>query len=559
MIMKKLLIIILTIALVPLLNSCDDFEEINKSPNDVNQVDPSFLFTTNTRNITYMYSDQGYWDAQIASTVQYYNVGDGYQSEEFNALLWTPGFASPWESIYSNLVDVQAMSDLSIEEGNTFLEAVALVYRAMFIDLAAKMYGDVPFSEINKLEEGIVFPKYDTQKEIYETLLIDLKTAKNMIEAIPGSTVPVLDGYDLLYGGDKSKWIKFINSLRIRMCLLLNNKKAELNVNVDAEFQDAAQNVFTSNDDNAVLNYLGNSAGTSFANGPIRSGELSYAERMGLGFLNTLRDQNDPRLYRWLRPVEKKWDMDIATETTIQYTDPLGQTFPVEVLPYPSGYDLDTNMYVGLPVGYQKSWTSYNAGPQATSVEPKTTPFNSRLADMYFQDANEYVGMVVITYSEVEFILAEAAAIGAFGVNDAEGHYKDAIEASMNDWGIFGDYVGGFDFDDFYSQANVDLSQATNTHERIMTQKYISMFFRMEPWFDWRRTGYPDFEPPVDADQPALTIRYLYNTPNPPDPAYVANYNEAVDRLEKSEFVQGPSKDDTRSRMWLLQGTGKPY
>jgi hypothetical protein len=251
--------------------------------------------------------------------------------------------------------------------------------------------------------------------------------------------------------------------------------------------------------------------------------------------------------------------MDVATETTIQYTDPLGQTFPVELLPYPSGFDLDTNLYVGLPVGYQKSWTSYNAGPQATSVEPKTTPFNSRLADMYFQDANEYVGMVVITYSEVEFILAEAAAIGAFGVNDAESHYKKAIIASMNDWGIFGDYVGGFDIDEFYSHASVDLSQATNQHERIMTQKYISMFFRMEPWFDWRRTGYPDFEPPVDADQPALTIRFLYNTPNPPDPAYVAKYNEAVDRLEKSDFVQGPSKDDTRSRMWLLQGTNKPY
>ncbi len=558
--MKKILKIILTVALIPISMSCDDFEEINVSPNDVSKVDPSFLFTTNTRNIAYTYSEQGYWNAQIASTVQYFNVGDGYQSEQYNALLWTPGFASPWESIYSNLVDVQAMSDLAVEEGNTFLEAVALVYRAMFIDLAAKMYGDVPFSEINKLDEGIVFPKYDTQKEIYETILIDLKTAKNMIEGISGNEVPVLDGYDLLYDGDKSKWIKFVNSLRIRMCLLLNNKKAELSVNVDAEFQDAAQNVFTSSDDNAVLNYLGNSGGTSFSRGPINSSELTYADRMGLGFVNTLRDQNDPRLYRWLRPVEKKWDMDVATATTVEYTDPLGQSFPVEVLPYPNGYnDLDTSLYVGLPVGYQKSWTSYNAGPQASSVEPKTTPFNSRLAEMYFQNANEYVGMVIITYSEVEFILAEAAAIGAFGVNDAESHYKNAIEASMDDWGILGDYVGGFDFDEYYSQEEVDLSQATNEHERIMIQKYVSMFFRPESWFDWRRTGYPDLEPPVDADQPAIPIRYLYDTPNPPDPAYVAYYNEAVDRLEKSNFVQRPSNDDTRSRMWLLQGTGLPY
>ncbi len=557
--MKKLAIIILSVTIIPFINSCSDFEELNVSPNDVSDVDPSFLLTTNTRNLAYTYSEFGYWGSRIPSLLQYYQVGDGYKSEELNALYWVPGTSSPWESIYARLVNVQAMSDLSKEEENVFIEAAALVYRAVLIDLASKVYGDVPFSETNKLDEGIVFPKYDQQKEIYETLLIDLKTAKTMIEGLDAE-LPVLDGYDLLYNGDKSKWIKFINSLRIRMCLLLNNKKGEMNVDVDAEFQDAVQNVFTSNDDNAVLNYLGNSESTSFRGGPFVASELTYARRMGLTFLNSLRDQNDPRMYRWLRPVERKWDNDVATETMIEYTDPLGQTFDVELLPYPAGYvDLDTNLYVGLPIGNRASWTSYNAGPYATSVEPKTTPFNSRLSDIYFQNANEYVGMNIITYSEVEFILAEVASIGAFGVTDAESHYRDAIEASMNEWGVFDDYVGGFDFDDFYNHASVDLTQAANEHERIMTQKYISMFFRAEPWFDWRRTGYPDFVVPADADQPAIPIRYHYDTPNPPDPQYVEKYSVAVDRLEKTDFVQVPSKDDTRSRMWLLQGTNLPY
>lgn len=558
--MKKIITVILSIAFISIINSCSDFDEINVSPNDVSELTPNFLLTTNTRNLAYIYSDFGYWNSRIPSLLQYYQVGDGYKSEEFNALYWQPGGHSPWESIYLSLVDVKAMSDLSVEEGNVFTEAAALVYRAVFIDLVSKIYGDVPFSEINQLDDGIVFPKYDEQKEIYETLLVDLKTAKNMIEGISGSKVPVLDGYDLLYNGDKSKWIKFINSLRIRMCLLLNNKKADLSVNIDAEFQDAAQDVFTSSADNAVLNYLGNSPGTSFRGGPFNASELTYARRMGLGFLNTLRDQNDPRLYRWLRPVEKNWDKEIDVEKTIQITDPLGQTFSVTKLPYPDDYeDLDTNLYVGLPVGKKDSWTIYNAGPQATSVEPKTSPFISRLSDIYFQNANKYIGMNIITYSEVEFILAEVAAIGAFGVNDAEGHYKKAIEASMDEWGIFNDYVGGFDFNNFYSQESVDLSKATNKHERIMIQKWVSMFFRTEPWFDWRRTGYPDFEVPFDSDQPALPIRYHYDLPNPPDPQYVEYYNQAVDRLEKTEYVQIGSKDDYRSRMWLLQNTGKPY
>ena len=315
-----------------------------------------------------------------------------------------------------------------------------------------------------------------------------------------------------------------------------------------------------SSDDNATLHYLGNSRGTSFRGGPFNASELTYARRMGLGFLNTLREVNDPRLYRWLRPVEKKWDIDVIDESTVQYTDPLGQEFSITKLPYPSGYeDLDTSLYVGLPVGNKDSWTSYNAGPQSSSVEPKTNPFNSRLSDMYFQNSNEYIGMDIITYSEVEFILAEAAAIGTFGVNDAETHYKNAIRASMNEWGIFDDYVGGFNFDQFYNQELIDLTKADNQHERIMNQKYVSMFFRAEPWFDWRRTGYPDFEAPYDSDQPVLPIRYHYDTPNPPDPQYVANYNEAVERLEKTEYAKSPTKDDIRSKMWLLQGTNQPY
>jgi beta-xylosidase len=35
--------------------------------------------------------------------------------------------------------------------------------------------------------------------------------------------------------------------------------------------------------------------------------------------------------------------------------------------------------------------------------------------------------MNIITYSEVEFVLAEAAAVEAFGVNDKEDYYKKAI------------------------------------------------------------------------------------------------------------------------------------
>ena len=554
--MKKTLIIILSIAFISFFNSCNDFDEINESPNSVVSVSPNYLLTTTTVALAKSYGNLAEMDSRLSNLLTYNQVGNGYHAEQFNAYYWEE---SSWSGYYGNLVNVFSMYDLSVEEENDFIAAAALVYKAVFFDLITKLWGDCPFSESNQLDEGIIFPKYDEQKDIYETLLTELRTAKEMIEGITSSTLPVLDGYDLLYDGDQSKWIKFINSLRIRMCLLLYNKKDELSIDIEEEFQDAVKDVFTSKDDDAVMYYLGTSSDNSFEKGPFNNSEYSFSTRTGQSFLDSLRKQNDPRMYRWLRPVETKWDMNISAETSIDYTDPLGQSFTIELLPYPDGYDLDTNMYVGLPVGNDQSWTGYNAGPNSGSVEPKTTPYLSRLADMYYQDASDYVYMKIITYSEVEFILAEAAAMGAFGVSDAETHYKNAIEASMDEWGIFDDYVGGFDFDEFYSQESVDLSKASNKHERVMVQKWISMWHRAEPWFDWRRTGYPYFEPAYEADQPALPIRYIYETPDPPVDENVEKYNEAVNRLEKTDYVQIESNDDHRSRIWLLQGTGIPY
>jgi len=56
-----------------------------------------------------------------------------------------------------------------------------------------------------------------------------------------------------------------------------------------------------------------------------------------------------------------------------------------------------------------------------------------------------------------------------------------------------------------------------------------------------------------------LPLRFFYPSPNQ-DPKYLVNYNAAVDRLEATPNVPtGQSKDHSYSKMWLLQGTGKPW
>ena len=162
-------------------------------------------------------------------------------------------------------------------------------------------------------------------------------------------------------------------------------------------------------------------------------------------------------------------------------------------------------------------------------------------------------------YSEVEFLLAEAAQRGGFTISDPETHYKNGIIASMNRWGVT-DGSNGFVFNTFYNNPKVIFAGASDKLERILEQKWISGWLTVEPWFDYRRTGYPALVVgPVTQYGKALPLRYMYPVPSQ-DPKYLVNYSAAVAKLEATGFVPtGQSKDHSYSKMWLLQGTGKPY
>ena len=167
--------------------------------------------------------------------------------------------------------------------------------------------------------------------------------------------------------------------------------------------------------------------------------------------------------------------------------------------------------------------------------------------------------MDLIMYSEVEFLLAEAAQRGGFSVSDPETHYKNGIIASMNRWGVT-DGANGFSFANYYANAKVNYSAASNKLERIMDQKWISSWLTVESWFDYRRTGLPALVTgPVTQYGPAIPLRFLYPVPSQ-DPKYLVNYNAAVAKLVSTSYVPtGQSKDHNYSKIWVLQGTGKPY
>ena len=60
------------------------------------------------------------------------------------------------------------------------------------------MWGDIPYTEAFQLEEELLYPAYDSQETLYNTILAELKTAADMFNTA-GEDIGV---GDFMFEGD---------------------------------------------------------------------------------------------------------------------------------------------------------------------------------------------------------------------------------------------------------------------------------------------------------------------------------------------------------------------
>ncbi|MBK8444353.1 MAG: SusD/RagB family nutrient-binding outer membrane lipoprotein [Sphingobacteriales bacterium] len=202
---------------------CDkDFEEINDNPNEPSSV-PSGLLTAdivrvlgNSMYSTFVGGDMGSCWGQHWSKVQ-------YNDEERYVPRGTVITDLVWKNIYESVIsDARSMQKIATEEGNKNMQGVALVLQAYGYALLTDVFGDIPFSEAMKADEGIFSPKYDKQEDVYTGVLQMLDEANTLLTA-DGATITATS--DLVYGGDYMKWKKFANSLKFRCLMRISGKK----------------------------------------------------------------------------------------------------------------------------------------------------------------------------------------------------------------------------------------------------------------------------------------------------------------------------------------------
>ena len=233
---------------------------------------------------------------------------------------------------------------------------------------------------------------------------------------------------------------------------------------------------------------------------------------------------------------------------------------------------LDTELYVGMPpaLGNPDAWNKNDAVVTSeikNNFKPDiygsegSNPHSSYLADMYQQNSHPLVKSVLMTSADVHFILAEAALRGWISSNAID-HYKAGIMASLDEYSIAdGDNkvydlntqkIVAFDLGAFMTAAENEYSNAADKMEPILTQRWISNFLNIDAWFPWRRTGLPNLGANLIAGPFGEKIPVRFGYDSNAKILNAENVDAAISRLS-------PAVDDHWSKMWLLQGTDKPW
>ena len=361
-------------------------------------------------------------------------------------------FVGTFPVFYANYLQVR-----KITESKGYIYAWANIIRVAVMLRVTDTYGPIPYS---KTGEGQLVVEYDAVRNVYHQMINDLNnsiaTLANFAkEPGEGGIVPIAE-FDLVYHGDFLKWIRFANSLKLRMAVRIGLVDTEYAV--EAMNQAIAGELLLSNADNAFLPTIDN---------PYHKSAFNWQDVAVNATLSAyMNGWNDPR-----RPVYMT-----STPTT------------------------PNRLYKGVRMGIDNIDKDTYAGALYSKPNFKS---NSPLP--------------VYCAAETYFLLAEAALRGWID-GDAEDFYEQGIKTSMEQHEVdIGTYLSVTDNPEYYEDPNnaslsFDLSspsaggdvtvawdRATTDAaklEAVITQKWIANYpLGFEAWCDFRRTNYPRLMP----------------------------------------------------------------
>ncbi|MFC5410160.1 SusD/RagB family nutrient-binding outer membrane lipoprotein [Larkinella bovis] len=402
-------------ALFVALTSCNNFEELNTDPARSSETQPEFLLANAEKRASDLMYDS-YHNGRIGMELSQYWMGTDKTSDG-RFLFTNDGL---WSGLYAgplmDLQEIQHYYDRHPAESNAHTLAVAEILKSWLFHVLTDAYIDIPYSQALR-GDAIPQPVYDKGKDVYTALLASLK---KQVDILQNTSSGAIRG-DIMANGNAQQWVRIGNALRIRIALRMADAQP---AEAKAVIEEAAKNTLTSVSQDAFFPYNTSAATNRFPYNDVDRPLVEFAVTSTL--VDYLKALKDPRLPIFARP----------DETNGQY---IGKVY---------GTEANSPTMIGLSkpgvVAYSGSAKGY-----------------------------------MITYAEIAFAKAEAAARGMnVGTQTAEELYKEAVTASMTQWGItdakaIATYLESVPY------------KAGDWKNVIGTQKWLALYMQgLQAWFE---------------------------------------------------------------------------
>ena len=502
--MKYIKSILLALAVLTTFSRCDmsDFGDINTSPNSPSQAYSNMLFNYACKYVRYFIMNSYSYDPWTQEWTGYISEA---KNNQFGPLTTTTqmGTSTFYSYYIKNLNQVIELNEDESTKDETYVSAfgeaenqiaAAKTLRAFYYMSMTDVLGPLPYTEAYKGESDDNWtPAFDSQETIYTGLFEELEEAYDLFDD-SGS----LDGtYDILYGGDISKWKKFNATLRMMMAIKLSDvdpstgKTRFATAYADGGMEDVDDGFNYTYDTSTYYSYFYYIGNKSYS-----SANLTYVPNKII--VDYLKEYKDPRLFVYC--------------TLDGYYAPGGDA-------------TDFDAYYGVPFGLASNsdvndWSKVCCAVADSYCEPTAT-------------------FGLITTARCKLVEAEAALLGWISA-DAETLYEEGIRASF-------EFSGADDVDDYLTYSKVVLSSDTDTAiEQVVTQRFLAGYLTdgIEAWSDWRRYAIPDM-PMYDGQLANGYTTYPYRmcySDTDVDYNY-DNYTTAV-----NTYLNG--NDDRWERLW---------
>lgn len=412
--------------------------------------------------------------------------------------------------LYGNLNSVRIVSD---NTDNPVPYAIAQVIKVASMSRITDTYGPIPYSKIG--EDGKISIPYDSQEAVYDKFFEELDGAiKVLSENKNALLVPTAD---YVYSGDVEKWMKFANSLRLRLAIRIAYANPDKAREIAENCITCGTGLITENAENAAWHYFGavtNPLFTAVRYNVETSGGDTHAAADIICYMNGYKDNRRASYFE----------------------------------------QASNGQYVGLRRGIDIT-DDYIAN---NFINYSTVKISASDPIMWMNAA------------EVSFLRAEGVAVFGFNMGgSAEEFYNQGIRLSFEQWQaegadtyieddenmpeVYTDPFSGQSYNDRLSTITVKWDEGASKEEkqeRIIIQKWIANWMLgNEAWADYRRTGYPHLIPAtpegnksggvVDSDKGARRMPY----PTEEYSGNLENVNEAV-----SKYLKGP--DNMATDVW---------